>query len=280
MRRHKFTGSFLILLIIFFLGIPAIYNLPPVQERLGWRAAELFARFKYGLSPPEQFVFVPEEGSMLPTQTISPRSTTPVPFSVTTTPIPPSSLSISSPTSTKALTPIPKSIQLDGVRHEYQSWNNCGPATLAMALSYWGWEGDQHPIAAFVKPNPRDKNVMPYEMAAYIEEETQLKVIHRVGGDIELLKRFLAAGLPVIIEKGFVGRDFDGWMGHYVLVTGYNDSDQRFMLQDSYYGPDQVMGYQDLESYWRAFNFSYLGIFLPGRRGGGMSILGSPAGEE
>ena len=280
MRRPKFTGSILILLIVFLLGIPAIYNLPPVQERLGWRVAELFARFKYALSPPEQFVFVPEEGSMLPTQTISPRSTIPVPFSVTTTPIPPSSFSISSPTSTKALTPIPKSIQLDGVRHEYQTWNNCGPATLAMALSYWGWEGDQRPIAAFVKPNPRDKNVMPYEMAAYIEEETQLKVIHRVGGDIELLKRFLAAGLPVIIEKGFVGRDFDGWMGHYVLVTGYNDSDQRFMLQDSYYGPDQIMGYQDLESYWRAFNFTYLVIYSPERREEVMSILGSHADEE
>jgi len=265
---------------MFLLEIPAVYNLPPVQERLGWRVAELFARFKYGLSPPEQIVFIPEEESRLPTQKASPRSSPLFPFSVTTTQFPSTKQPAASLTPTTTLTPTPKSIQLDGVRHEYQTWNNCGPATLAMALSYWGWEGDQHPIAAFVKPNPRDKNVMPYEMAAYIEEETQLKVIHRVGGDIELLKRFLAAGLPVIIEKGFVGRDFDGWMGHYVLVTGYNDSDQRFTLQDSYYGPDQIMGYQDLESYWRAFNFTYLVIYSPERREEVMSILGSHADEE
>ena len=83
-----------------------------------------------------------------------------------------------------------------------------------MALSYWEWEGDQRLIAAFAKPNPRDKNVMPYELAAYVEEETQLRIVSRVGGDVELLKRFIASGLPVIIEKGFEGLDFDGWMGH------------------------------------------------------------------
>jgi tetratricopeptide (TPR) repeat protein len=279
MRRPKFTGSILILLIVFLLGVPAIYNLPPVQERLGWRVAELFARFKYALSPPEQIVFVPEEESLLSTQTASPQATPPAPLSVTTTQAPTTKKPVSSPTS-PALTPIPKNIQLDGVRHEYQTWNNCGPATLAMALSYWGWEGDQRPIAAFTKPNPRDKNVMPYELAAYVEEETQLKIAFRVGGDIELLKRFLAVGLPVIIEKGFEGPNIEGWMGHYVLVTGYSDSDQRLTLQDSYYGPSQAMGYADLESYWRAFNFTYLVVYPPERQVDLTAILGPQSEDE
>ncbi len=246
MRRRKLAGSTLILLIIFLLGISGIYNLPPVQERLNWGLAELLARFKYALAPPEQVVFVPVEENTLLTQTVLPRSSPPVRVSVTATQIPSIKQPAASPTT--ALTPIPKSIQLDGVQHEYQTWNNCGPAAPGMALSYWGWEGDQRPIAAFTKPNPRDKNVMPDEMVTYIEEETQLKAVFRVGGDIELLKRFLAAGLPVIVEKGFEGPDFEGWMGHYVLVTGYSDQDQTFTLQDSHYGPDQVMDYTDLES--------------------------------
>ena len=277
MRRPKFTGSILILLIAFLLWIPAVYNLPPVQEQLGWRAAELLARFKYALSPPEQIVFVPEEKSSLPTQTVSPRSSPPVHVSVTSTQIP----SIKQPTAshTTAL-PIPKSNQLVGVRHEYQTWNNCGPVTLGMALSYWGWEGDQRPIAAFTKPNSRDKNVMPYEMAAYVEEETQFMAVVRAGGDLELLKRFLAAGLPVIVEKGFEGPDFEGWMGHYVLVTGYSDQDQIFTLQDSYYGPNQVMDYTDLESYWRAFNFTYLVVYPAERQVELTAILGPQSDEE
>ena len=88
MRRPKFAGSILILLIVFLLGMPAIYNLPPVKERLGWRVAELFARFKYALSPPEQIVFLPEEDSMLSPQTASSQSTPPTLLSDTTTQAP------------------------------------------------------------------------------------------------------------------------------------------------------------------------------------------------
>ena len=238
------------------------------------------ARFRYALSPPEKIIFIPETDNIWATQMVSPRSSPEVPFSVTITPLSSATLPASSPTPTRTLTPIPEIAQLAGFRHEFQTWNNCGPATLGIALSYWGWEGDQRPIAAFTKPNPRDKNVMPYELVAYVEEETKLRVVYRVGGDIELLKRFLAAELPVIIEKGFEGPRLDAWMGHYVLVTGYSDSDRRFTLQDSYYGPNQVMGYQDLESYWRAFNFTYIVAYPAERREQVMAILGPHADEE
>ncbi|RJP51171.1 MAG: hypothetical protein C4557_08375 [Anaerolineaceae bacterium] len=49
-----------------------------------------------------------------------------------------------------------------------------------------------------------------YELSGFIAKETDFDVVYRTGGDIQLLKRFLTAGLPVIIEKGFEGRDFDG----------------------------------------------------------------------
>jgi tetratricopeptide (TPR) repeat protein len=275
MKRNRFTLFFL---VAFLIGIPVIYNLPSVQERLGWRFAELRARIKYAISPPEQIVFVPEEQEIWATPRVSTQAFTPVP-SVTSTQSPSAKQPVSSPTTTATLKPIPKSIQLAGFRHEYQTWNNCGPATLAMALSYWDWEGDQRPIAAFTKPNSRDKNVMPYELMAYVEEETEFEVISRVGGDIDLLKRFIASGIPVIIEKGFE-LPKEGWMGHYVLVTGYDDSKERFTLQDSYYGPDQVMTYDDLESYWRAFNFTYLVVYPSERNQEIEAFLGLNMDEE
>lgn len=274
MQRYKFSGLFLILLIVFILGISAIYRLPAVQGRVDWRVAELMARIKYVLSPPEDVIFVPEENAISPTKAIT-QST---PYPVSSTPGTPSKFPL--PTATQTLTPIPKIILLTGVRHEYQTWNNCGPATLAMALSYWKWEDSQQIIADFTKPNPRDKNVSPYELADYVEAKTQLQVALRVGGEIPLLKRFLAAGFPVIIEKGFEGRDFKGWMGHYVLVTGYSDPDRKFTFQDSYYGPGQFMGYEDFESYWRAFNYTYLIVYPAERKEEVMTILGPHADEE
>ncbi len=256
------------------LGLAVIYRLPAVQERVGWRVAELMARIKYAVSPPEEVIFIPEGDAILPTRTVS--QSTPIPTN--SIPEAPSNFPQIAPTQT--LTSIPKSILLTGVQHEYQTWNNCGPATLAMALSFWDWEGSQRVIADFTKPNPRDKNVMPYELTAFVEEQTQLQTVLRVGGEIELIKHFLAAGFPVIIEKGFEGRDFKGWMGHYVLVTGYSDLDQQFIFQDSYYGPDQVMGYEYFESFWRAFNFTYLVVYPSENKDEVMQILGSQADKE
>lgn len=278
MRRRAWR-LIIVLPSLFVMGI-LFYNLPPVKSRLAWRVDELRAQIKYALAPPEQAIFVPqqqEETDPLPLPQVYTATSMPSP-----TPLPLDQLATPPPTPLPAVTPtlLPGKIQLSGMRHEYQGWNNCGPATLSMALSFWGWQGDQYDIAPITKPNSRDKNVMPYELADYVEAETSLKVISRVGGEIDLLKRFLAAGLPVIVEKGFEGPDFDGWMGHYVLVTGYDDLEQAFTLQDSYYGPDQIMGYADLDRFWRAFNFTYLVVYPPERNEAVMELLGPLADKN
>lgn len=278
MNRKKIY--LLVLAAGLLIGIPLIYNLPPVRERLDWRVAEFVARIKYAVSPPEQIVFVPEEidiaTTSMPALQISPT----VPPTDTITRVPSTYEAVSTPSPTATLEPLPLEVQLESFRHEYQTWNNCGPATLAMALSFWGWEGDQRPIAAFTKPNPRDKNVMPYELTDFVEQETDLESIHRVGGEIELLKRFLASGFPVIIEKGFEGPGFEGWIGHYVLANGYDESRRLFTMQDSYYGPNQVMEYEDLISYWRAFNYTYIVIYPSEREEEVFTILGSHVDVE
>ena len=276
MKRSRYI-LFLLLVVISF---PILYNLPPIQERVGWRVAELLARFQYALSPPEEVIFLPQQNDIWATPIETHQHLTPAQRSTPSAEITSTEGPSSSRVPTVTLEPIPKKIRLEGLEHEYQTWNNCGPATLGMALSFWGWEGDQRPIAAFTKPNSRDKNVMPYELAAYVEKETDFEVVYRVGGEIELLKRFLAAGFPAIIEKGFEGRDLEGWMGHYVLVTGYDDASRQFTLQDSYYGPDQVMKYEDLESYWRAFNFTYLIVYPPEHKPEVTTIMGPQVDEE
>ena len=163
--------------------------------------------------------------------------------------------------------------------------NNCGPTNLAMALSYWGWKGDQMTTAAYLRPgfkpdspdNKDDKNVMPYEMVNFVQEQTNFSIVERTGGDLNLLKDFIAAGFPVLIEKGFEGIQFEGWMGHYEVVNGYDDAQSEFIVQDSYNGPDQKVSYSSMESYWRAFNDVYMVIYPPDRENQVTSILGPQA---
>jgi tetratricopeptide (TPR) repeat protein len=81
----------------------------------------------------------------------------------------------------------------------------------------------------------------------------------------------------VIVEKGFEGVRFDGWMGHYEVVNGYDDLKQAFYVQDSYDGPNLKVSYEDMEKHWRAFNNTYVVIYPPEREAEVVSILGPHA---
>lgn len=151
-------------------------------------------------------------------------------------------------------------VLLTTAKQEYQGWNNCGPATLSMNLSVFGWKGNQYEAAKFLKPDQEDKNVSPDQMAAYARS-AGFQALHRVNGTPALLKAFLRAGLPVLIEKGFEPEADLGWMGHYELIVGFNDLKQEFIAMDSYLGPYQSVPYGELDRYWRQFNRTYLVIY-------------------
>ncbi len=265
------------------IAAAGIYRIPAVNDRLAWRLDALQADIQYALSPPEEAVFIPQQQEKLFTltavssPTAPPATATPTEATVgqqaTDRPLP-------SNTATQMPTPLPESVSLTGVRHEYQTWNNCGPTNLSMALSFWGWPGNQAASAAYLKPNPRDKNVMPSEMAGFIEMQTEFNALVRVGGNIEVVKRLVSAGIPVILEKGFEGPNFEGWMGHYVTVTGYDDALGQFTTQDSFLGPDVQVDYAVIETFWRAFNFTYIVVYPQDREVEIRTLLGPQYEEE
>ncbi len=185
-----------------------------------------------------------------------------------------------SPTPTPSPTPIPEAVSLTSPQYEKQDINNCGPASLAMHLRYFGWEGDQFDIADLLKPQREDRNVNVEELAYYVRTRAGwLNVEYRVGGDLDTLKRLLAAGLPVMIEESFFFEEpywpnDDLWAAHYFLVTGYDDAKQTFTGQDSFYGPDRKVSYDQLDEYWQAFNRVYIVLFLPEQTETVQSVLG------
>jgi hypothetical protein len=269
---RKTLQFLLIVLIVIAIWAGILYALS--SEGLNWRIASLLAEIKYGLNPPEQAVFVPVSQST--TATVPRVLPSPTPTIALTTPTA-SPAPAATATPTLVPTPLPPQASLTGITHMFQMWNNCGPANLAMALSFWGWKGDQRDTAAFLKPNQRDKNVMPYEMESFVEQEAGLESVVRVGGDLTTIKAFVSAGYPVIVEKGFEGTGFDGWMGHYQVVTGYEDAGGQFTVQDSYKGPDYPIPFEDFDSDWRAFNNTYLVIYPGERRQQVLDILGMQA---
>jgi hypothetical protein len=272
-----------IVLVLILLGLAwggwALYNWPPINERLAWRVANVQAQVREFFNPPEQQVFVPQE---LPTLAVAIATFTPEP---TATPLPtegPTATPTAPPTQTPVPTPLPGKITLTGFKHEYQKFNNCGPATLSMNLTFWGWQGDQLVTRQFLRPGFEeidDKNTGPAEMVAYVNAQTQLRALTRVNGTLPLLKQFLAVGLPVIIERGLQLQG-ERWEGHYVLLTGYDDARQKFVAQDALIMPDLPIPYAELEeAWWRDFNYQYVVVYPPEREAEVFALLGPDANE-
>jgi hypothetical protein len=215
-----------------------------------------------------------------PTSTPTPSASPTLTASATQTPVPsPTQTFTPEPTSTP--TTIPEKVTLTGFRSQLETRNNCGPATLAVALSYWGWQGDQTVPQAYLRPNQEvdDKNVMPEELVRYVENYSQFNALTRVGGDLDLLKRLIAAGFPVMVEKGHIT---SGWIGHYVLLSGYDDSRAHFLTQDSLVvSPDHPMNYSYLQdTWWRHFNYRFIIVYPAEKEADLIGVLGKFADAE
>ncbi|MBK8419340.1 C39 family peptidase [Candidatus Villigracilis saccharophilus] len=233
-----------------------IYQIPRVNEAIVWRIEKFSLYAKNTINPPG-----------------------PVPTALPVTPQPTASLTIPtstvvadiSATATATLPPLPEQASIPSPEYEKQTPNNCGPATLSMALHMYGWEGTQADIAAFIKPVTGDRNVNPEELRYYVRTQAGwLNLEYRVGGNIETLKRLIAANYPVIVESvtsldpnDALGPTDDLWAAHYLLLTGYDDSAQSFTIQDSYHGADLKITYSQLEEEWKPFNNLYLVMYFP-----------------
>lgn len=143
--------------------------------------------------------------------------------------------------------------------HEWQKMNNCAPATLGMALSYYGYEFTQFDLAPLLRGSEEDRHVSPEEIVTYVHE-MGLGARVRVNGQIETLQRLVVAGVPVIVEQ-WLDRPNHKLTGHYRLVRGYDREAQAMVVNDSYSGPGLHLSYAEFDRLWRAFNRTYIPVY-------------------
>jgi hypothetical protein len=266
-RNIALVGAGLLIVALLFSQVPAI------NSRLAWRFEVAKTYVKNVLNPvgnaPTAIPNTPVAVANIPTAT-SPATPT---LELIATAIPP----------TATLAPPPAQALLASPPYEKQTANNCGPAALSMLLHMVGWSGSQKDISDVIKPVNGDRNVNPEEMAYWVRNFAGwLRIEYRVGGNIETLKRLIAAGYPVIVEAttslnpddtGWP--DDDLWAAHYLLITGYDDATNTFIAQDAYRGPDKTIPYEQLEAEWKPFNYLYMVVYLPEKEPELQTLLGS-----
>ncbi|MCB9422839.1 MAG: C39 family peptidase [Ardenticatenaceae bacterium] len=193
----------------------------------------------------------------------------------TATPLPP----------TPTLEPPPVRAMIPGVTPVKQTFNNCGPANLTQVLNFWGDDITQEEVASYLKPTSEDRNVTAWQIADYVNEQTygQFKAISRSAGTFEMIKRFIAAGYPVVIEKGYdvAGQ---GWYGHYLTVFGYDDTLGEMYSQDTYLGPFDGNGrtdkYEAVDKYWQQFNYTFYVVYPAQKEAEVIALLGDVMADD
>ncbi len=262
--------NILVIAACIFILAALLLQVPAINSRLAWRFEVAKTYAKNILHPV----------GAVPTAIPNPTGTK-SPFVPTLTP---TSAVIETPApATATLPPLPAQALLKSPAYEKQTPNNCGPAALSMMLHIFGWSGTQKDIADVIKPVVGDRNVNPEELAYWVRNYAGwLRIEYRVGGDLETLKRLLAAAYPVIVEsttslnpEDSGWPDDDLWAAHYLLLTGYDDATKTFTVQDTYRGPDKQIPYDQLVTEWKPFNYLYMALYLPNQEDEMKGLLAS-----
>lgn len=175
----------------------------------------------------------------------------------------------------------PPAYQVSGGMQTYQTFNNCGPASLSMTLSFYDIYLSQKVLGDELRPwqNPSgdndDKSVTLPELAEKAED-FGFTSYHRPNGDVETLKNFIANDMPVItrtITK--LGED----IGHYRVVYGYDDTIGQIIQNDSLQGAGLRFNYDDFLSIWKPYGYEYLVLVPQDKEILAKSILGENTDE-
>lgn len=164
----------------------------------------------------------------------------------------------------QALKPLPLKKILNNNYHIFQTFNNCGPAALSMALSYYGIDETQETLGNDLRPyqipggNNDDKSVTLEEMAEKSKEYGFIPY-HRPNGDTKIITYFISYDIPVI-SRTWLRQNED--IGHYRVVKGFDSQKQTLLQDDSLQGKNLWYSYEEFNALWKKFNYEYL-VLVP-----------------
>jgi ABC-type bacteriocin/lantibiotic exporter with double-glycine peptidase domain len=123
------------------------------------------------------------------------------------------------------------------MNYQAQTFNNCGPASIAIILGYYDHWITQHQVNEQVLPGPSLCDIVDYMPQYGLKARA-----YESPPSLEPIRLLLANGIPVIANQLLEsGSD----IGHYRVVTGYDDVARDFTSDDPLQrkGPGFRIGY-------------------------------------
>jgi len=195
----------------------------------------------------------------------------------TTTAVAPVTTTVTTVATTKAAVSVPaikSGVLLSPMYWEPQTWNNCAPMSIIFALSYYGVKLTQKDMGHAMRPNDGDKHVTPEELVAAIQQQG-FKTVARENGNLDTLRKFLSAGIPVITQQWLHDPDD---IGHYRVARGYDLSKNTFIYNDSMDRHAETVVPAELEDkLWKGFDRRYFPVYTAAQEPLAMAILAGDA---
>jgi tetratricopeptide (TPR) repeat protein len=131
----------------------------------------------------------------------------------------------------------------------YQEWEKssyCGPAAMAMVLSYWG-NGKPYSQDTIAKEIYNFQKEISFNSALVFYPRSVGMLSYSFNGDMQLLKEILKQDIPVIVLHKPIKQINKG---HYRVVIGFDEDKQRMIFHDPLIGKNFSAKYDVFDKLW------------------------------
>lgn len=136
---------------------------------------------------------------------------------------------------------------LDGVPLVRQTYNACGPASIAQVLGYYGLSLSQQEISRQTRAS--DRSYMTAQAIVDFAPQVGLGARLYSGGSLQTVRAAIKHGLPLIALQSHIPQP-GKVIPHWRVVVGYDDAARLVYLMDPLLGY-VALGFADFDRVWQ-----------------------------
>jgi hypothetical protein len=156
----------------------------------------------------------------------------------------------------------PAAARFDQMKHVWQSLNNCGPASVVMALSTFGVDVSQELARVPLRGTNVLSGMGPQKVDGWVNANFGLRSVWRNNGTNDLLRRLVANGFAPMVTQWMQDPSISR-VAHWRVVRGYDDAASTFYANDPMLGNMVPLSYQWFQNNWQSFSYRYMVIYDP-----------------
>ncbi len=157
---------------------------------------------------------------------------------------------------------LPARADVGPMRHLWQTLNNCGPASVVMALSTFGIDADQEEARLALRGPDVRRGMGPGGVGPWVDALYGLRSVSRMNGTLELIKRFVANGFAPMVTQWMQDPSVSR-IAHWRTVRGYDDDLGVFYVNDPMLGANVALPYAWFNDNWQPFSYRWMIIYRP-----------------